>query len=109
MKIIYNSKIIPFKRFRAIYLFGVLLVRGSGPLTESTINHELTHDRQCKEMLFVFFYLWYCIEWIVRIFQYGIGDAYYLISFEREAYSNQDNIIYLESRKRFEWIKYLKN
>ena len=41
--------------------------------------------------------------------KFRLSLAYRKISFEREAYSNEDDVIYLESRKRFAWIKYLKN
>ena len=105
MKIIRN-KYIPFKGFRAINLFGVLFVRGNARINERTIRHEAIHTAQIKEMLYIFFYLWYIFEWIIRLFMKG--SAYRNISFEREAYSNEDDVIYLEDRKRFAWIKYIK-
>ena len=105
MKIIRN-KYIPFQGYKAINLFGILFVRGNARINERTIRHESIHTAQMKEMWYVFFYLWYVIEWIIRLFMEG--NAYRNISFEKEAYNNEDNIIYLESRKRFAWIKYLK-
>ena len=105
MKIIRN-KYIPFKGFKAINLFGILFVRGNARINEKTIRHEAIHTTQMKEMLYVFFYTWYIVEWMVRLFMKG--NAYRNISFEREAYSNEDDIIYLEDRKRFAWIKYIK-
>ena len=106
MKIIRNNYI-PFSGFKAINLFGVLFVRGNAKTDDVTLNHEAIHTAQMKEMLYIFFYLWYVIEWLIRLFMKG--NAYRNISFENEAYTNEDNIIYLESRKRFAWIKYLKN
>ena len=106
MKIIRN-KYIPFQGFKAINLFGILFVRGNARINERTIRHEAIHTAQMKEMLYIFFYLWYVVEWIIRLFMKG--NAYRNISFEREAYSNEDDVIYLESRKRFAWIEYLKN
>ena len=105
MKIIRN-KYIPFQGYKAINLVGVLFVRGNARINERTIRHEAIHAAQMKEMLYIFFYLWYVIEWLVRLFMKG--NAYRNISFEREAYSNEDDVIYLEDRKRFAWIKYLK-
>lgn len=58
-----------------------------------------------KEMLYVFFYLWYVIEWLIRLF--GKGNAYRNISFEQEAYSNDDNMKYLDIRKHYAWFKYI--
>ena len=106
MRIIRN-KYIPFQGYKAINLFGILFVRGNARISERTIRHEAIHTAQMKEMLYIFFYLWYIFEWIIRLFLKG--NAYKNISFEREAYSNEDDVIYLESRKRFAWIKYLKN
>lgn len=88
MKIIYNN-IIPFKGFIAINLFGVLFVRKDAVISEQTINHEKIHTAQMKEMLYIFFYLWYIIEWLIRLFMKG--NAYRNISFEKEAY-NHDTI-----------------
>ena len=105
MKIIRN-KYIPFKGFRAINLFGILFVRGNARISERTIRHERIHTAQMKEMLYIFFYLWYVTEWLIRLFMKG--NAYRNISFEREAYSNEKDLGYLDNRKRFAWIKYIK-
>lgn len=57
MKIIYN-KLIPFKGFAAINLFGVLFARKEcKPLSERTINHEAIHTAQMRELLYVGFIL----------------------------------------------------
>jgi len=44
------------------------------------------------------------MEWFVRLFMKG--NAYRNISFEKEAYSNDDNLEYLKQRKIFNFIKY---
>lgn len=106
MKIIYNN-IIPFKGFKAINLFGILFVRkDSNKLSDIDINHEKIHTSQMKEMLYIFFYIWYIIEWIIKLFIYN-KNAYRNISFEKEAYNNQLNFNYLNTRKSFNWIKLL--
>lgn len=109
MKIIYN-KILPPKGFAAINLFGIVFARKEfNPLSEKTINHEKIHTRQMKEMLYIFFYLWYGIEWIIRLIQYRNSmSAYYNISFEREAYQNERDPQYLDKRKMFSSMRYLK-
>ncbi len=122
------NKIIPFPSFRACNLWGILFVRGERPLTEITINHEKIHTAQIIEvtlaatpilfvialllktwillsLVLVFYYLWYVVEWILRLFK---GNAYRSISFEREAYAHQGDLSYLKSRKAFSFIKYLK-
>jgi hypothetical protein len=87
-------------------LFGVLFVRGNARIDDITLNHEKIHTAQIKELWYVFFYLWYVTEWLIRLFMKG--NAYRNISFEREAYDNQYDLNYLKSRKRFDFTKYIK-
>ena len=110
MKVIYN-KYIPIKGYVAINLFGLVFARKEfKPLSKVTENHERIHTTQIRELLFVFFYLWYGIEWIIRLFQYrDRKEAYLNISFEREAYKNQSDLSYLKYRKKYEFRKYLLN
>ena len=105
MKIIRNN-VIPFKGFAAINLFGVLFVRKDARVTERMLNHESIHTAQMKETLYVFFYVWYFTEWVIRLFMKG--NAYRNISFEREAYANQDDRMYLADREPMAWTGYLK-
>lgn len=108
MKIVRNN-IIPFKGYKCVNLFGVLFVRKDASMDAVDVNHEEIHTAQMKEMLYVFFYIWYLVEWIFRLFQHRFTHgAYRNISFEREAYANQIDMGYLGVRKRFGWIKYLR-
>lgn len=110
MKIIRNN-IIPFKGFSAINLFGVLFVRNDAKITDTTLQHEEIHSRQMRELLWIGFYLWYVLEWIVRLFQCHFNNyvAYMSISFEREAYARQGEPYYLVNgvRKPYAWMRYL--
>ena len=134
MKIIYNSKVIPFPGYRAINLFGVVFVRGSRPLSEVTINHESIHTKQITDVLLLtlipflvlFFligklwlvlplwissyYVAYLTEWFIRLVAYKFNSkkAYRSLSFEREAYDNEKDLEYLKNRKRFSFVKYFK-
>ena len=104
--VIYN-KIFPFGNYVAINLFGIIFSK-SKPLTDRTINHENIHTRQIIEMLFIFFYIWYGIEWLIRLIQYKNGHtAYRNISFEREAYYNELDYEYLNNRNKYRFLKYL--
>ena len=109
MKIIYNN-LIPFKGFIAINLFGVLFVRNEykerfeSEGFATTLNHESIHTEQIKELGYIFFYIWYFIEWLLRL---PFGNAYYNISFEREAYTNEKNRNYLQTRKHYSFLKYI--
>ena len=104
MKIIRNN-ILPFSGFSAMNLFGILFVRKNVRLSEKTLNHEAIHTAQWKELWYIGFILWYLVEWLIRLPK---GNAYRNISFEREAYANDDNLTYLETRRRFAFVKYLK-
>lgn len=74
---------------------------------KSIINHEQIHWEQQMEMFILPFYIWYGIEWFIRIFT-NWGHAYLSIAFEREAYSNDLNLNYISTRSKFAWLKYLK-
>ena len=101
MKIIYNN-IIPFPGFKAITLFGVLFVRKGCTMSESDINHEMIHTAQMKEMGYVLFYIWYLVEWLIKLVKLGDSNkAYRAISSEREAYGKEKNLIYKTTREKF--------
>lgn len=104
MRIIFNN-IIPFKGYAGINLFGALFIRRGVVVSDRMINHEAIHSAQMKEMLYVFFYIWYLIEWIIRLLL--PGDAYRNISFEQEAYDNEYDMDYLSNRKHFNWFRYI--
>jgi len=101
MKVIYND-LIPFKGFKAINLFGVLFVRNEcrDRMREEDFNHEEIHTAQMKELLYVWFYILYFLEWVYRLV-FHTRTAYEGISFEREAYENQYNLSYLDTRKHY--------
>jgi len=72
------------------------------------INHERIHLRQQAEMLILPFYLWYITEYFIRLIMYrNKKKAYYNISFEREAYTNDRNLNYLNNRCFWNFTKYL--
>ncbi|TNE56254.1 MAG: hypothetical protein EP338_00375 [Bacteroidetes bacterium] len=64
------------------------------------INHERIHIRQQMELLLIPFVFWYFMAYFRR--------GYRLISFEQEAYENEQNLDYLKRRKPFAFWKYVK-
>ena len=73
------------------------------------INHEKIHIRQQIELLVVPFFLWYGLEFLIRLLQFkNARQAYLNISFEREAYQNEKNLHYLKQRSFWNFIKFLK-
>lgn len=72
------------------------------------LNHEKIHLRQQLELLIVPFFIWYGLEFLLRWYQYKDKNlAYRNLSFEREAYANESNLSYLETRKYFSFLNYL--
>lgn len=96
MRIIYN-KIIPFKGYKAINLFGFVFSRDI--LTEIDKNHEAIHTYQMKKVGYVKFYIIYLYEYIKNLIKYRNNKlAYKNISFEIEAYNNQNNLNYVDKK-----------
>lgn len=109
MKVVYN-KYIPFKGFLAINLFGVVFVREElkHKFTVTVENHEEIHTKQMQELAFVGFYIWYVIEYVIRLVQYRNPKAAYRnICFEREAKDNEHDKYYPENRRHYSFIRYI--
>jgi len=96
--------------FRAMCIWPVLFVRPSDQLADhpATLNHEKIHARQQLEMLWLFFFLWYGLEFLVRYLQlHDRLEAYRALSHEKEAHANDENPGYLKQRKVWAWIRYI--
>lgn len=109
MYVIVAKYLIP-KGFRGLTVFPFVIIKYRFD-TENKIlvNHERIHIRQQLELLVLPFFLWYFVEYAVRLLQYRNANlAYRNISFEREAYSNELNLDYLKKRRIFSFFKYLK-
>ena len=89
----------------AITLGPVVISRGT--MSDITKNHETVHWRQYVETLIFGFLILYPVFWVIGMIKYRDGaEAYRKIPFEQEAYENQGNPEYLESRKLYTWVKY---
>lgn len=108
MRIIYNDKI-PVKGYKAMAVCPFIFIRNEykDAKNDVTINHEKIHFEQQKDLSLVIFIIWYCLEWIIRVFKYS--KPYKNIGFEREAYQNARDFKYLENRKRYSFFKYFIN
>lgn len=131
MKVIYNNWF-PFGSYKILNLFGFLFSKDN-TLDEIDINHEAIHTEQIKELALVglllvllidiifnvplwcylfgisLFYIWYGIEYIfVRFFHKKQNDGYHDVSLEEEAYINEFDLNYLDNRKHFNWISFIK-
>ncbi|GAA4063427.1 MAG: hypothetical protein ACOVQC_08215 [Flavobacterium sp.] len=87
----------------------VFLADRDDKLNKVFINHEKIHIRQQIELLILPFYLWYFTEYLLRLIQYkDRKEAYFNISFEREAYKNEKDLNYLKQRSFWRFLKYVK-
>lgn len=99
------------KGFRGLTFFPfVFLVNQADKQNPVFVNHERIHLRQQAELLVLPFYLWYGLEYLLRLLQYrDRKKAYYNISFEREAYANEKDLDYLKRRPFWKFLAYLFN
>lgn len=108
MVVFVNRMLIP-KRFGGWVLWPFIVLKDA-KYKEDTVfmNHERIHLRQQAELLVLPFFVWYGIEFVVRLIQYRKSlEAYRNISFEREAYENEKDLDYLKKRPFFKMVKFL--
>lgn len=107
MLIIHNH-ILPFPGYRAINLFGIIFARGDEPLSPRTITHETIHTKQILETLVVGFYIWYLLEFLIKlVICLNWHRAYRSISFEQEAYEFAYCPYWPKWRGRWTWWAYV--
>ena len=68
MKIV-RTKYLPLRGFSAMNFLGILFVHPGVYLSQELINHERIHTAQLLEMGIIGFYIWYSVEWVVRLMQ----------------------------------------
>lgn len=109
MFLIVTKYLIP-KGYRGLAFFPFVLVKFSlDKKNPIFINHERIHLRQQLELLIIPFFIWYFLEFLVRLVQYGNVDlAYRNISFEREAYANEKDLNYLKRRSFWKFLNYIR-
>lgn len=88
-----KNKLIPFKGFKAMTIWPFLFYKGE--MTVIELNHEAIHAAQQKEMFLLGFYAKYLT------YKYDNNP------FEKEAYVNENNLVYLKTRKRNAWKNYI--
>lgn len=104
------TKIFSFGKADAITIYPfIFLKKRMFKENKQLINHERIHIRQAAELLIIFFYMSYLLEFLFRYVQYrDFHTAYLNISYEREAYANAANFDYLSQRKFWAFGQYYK-
>ncbi len=99
-----KNKFIPFGDYTAVTIWPFIFAKTN--MSAKTLNHEKIHGEQQKELLLVIFYILYVFFWVKGLIKYwSFNDAYYYNPFELEACAYQWDENYIETRKRFAWIK----
>lgn len=108
MIVIVNKYLVP-KGYAGITVFPFIVLQHKNLENNPVfMNHERIHLRQQIELLLVFFYLWYVVEFVIHwIRLFDSKKAYRAISFEKEAYTFENEFDYLNKKKIFSFIKFL--
>jgi hypothetical protein len=89
----------------AITLFPFIIL--SEEVDEYTMNHELIHFEQQKELFVIGFYALYAYDFMKGMIKYKDKHlAYFLIRFEQEAYTYQNDLGYIADREKHSWKEY---
>ena len=109
MFVIVAKYLIP-KGFAGLTLFPFIILKEKRDVSNPVMmQHEKIHIWQQVELLILPFFIWYGIEYFIRLFQYKDKYiAYRNISFEREAYANESQKDFLEKRKFWNFLNYIK-
>ena len=108
-KYIYSNWI-PFGDFKLMAFWRWIFIREEykGKLTPSDYTHEKIHLLQQQEITVIVFLLIYGFELLIKLIcTFNYHKAYRSVSFEQEAYANQNRQSYLVSREKFAWRKYI--
>ncbi len=94
--------------FRGLTFFPFVFLKNKEDVLDKVfVNHEKIHLKQQIELLVLPFYVWYVMEFFIRwIMTKDKNAAYRNISFEKEAYTNEKDLNYLQSRSFWRFLNY---
>ncbi|WP_425077718.1 hypothetical protein [Psychroserpens sp. S379A] len=97
------------KGYVGIVIFPFILLKYKHlSINNVLLNHEKIHLRQQLELFLIIFYIWYGVEFLIRLLIYKKWHkAYKNISFEKEAYANENDLNYLKSRSFYNFLNYM--
>jgi hypothetical protein len=107
-----NSKVPVFlSHFAPIDIWAISLgpfVLCRGIMSDVTKRHETIHFHQQLELFFVGFLILYGWYYLRGVISKKTGrEAYYANPFEEEAYTHENDLLYLENRPFYHWKKYI--
>ena len=114
------SKYIPFGNYQAMAVWPFLIARSDKNIPSITVQHELIHGEQQKELLLIGFWVVYVIAAIKELVhciidkkrgqnRKGTRNLIHRIGrsliFEREAYNEEATYGYLKERRHYAWLR----
>ncbi|XCF07316.1 hypothetical protein ABI125_05525 [Tamlana crocina] len=105
------SKYLVPRGYTGMAIFPFVFLKSKGLKGDKQLlNHENIHLRQQLELLVIPFYVCYILEFLIRLVQFkNWQEAYRNISFEREAFANENRLDYLKNRPFWAFLKYLRS
>lgn len=126
-----RNKYLPLGDFKVMNILGFLFVREGVEASPTILRHEAIHTRQQYEIIIAsaILFLWvvntyswlcylliifamplvlYALAWLIELMRPPYNSAYKDTPFEREAYINQGNPNYLDTRPWFAWVRYIR-
>ena len=102
-------KFIFLSNFNAMAIWPFIFLRDKELKNDDILlNHENIHLKQQKELLWIFFFMIYFIEFLAKIVIYKrLKLAYRNISFEREAYLYEYDFNYTRTKPYWSFINFL--
>lgn len=102
------SKYLVPKGYQGITVFPFIILRNCNMKSNTVlINHERIHLRQQLELLIIPFYIVYSLEFLIHLLRFkNWHKAYRHISFEREAFANENNLDYLVSKPFWSFLRF---
>jgi hypothetical protein len=98
-----------FRFYTGFSLFIFIWISRLEKNEERLVRHETIHFRQQVEMLFVFHWLSFVFFYLIsRSKGHGHYISYRYNPFELEAYEHDADMTYLQTRRPFAWVNYLK-
>lgn len=107
MFLIISKYLIP-TGYRGITLFPFIFLKYIGDKENAVlINHEKIHIKQQIELLILPFFLWYGLEYLIKLLYFKNKNlAYRNISFEKEAYAYENDLNYLSRRSFWAFLSF---
>ena len=105
------NPLLPVKGYSFMNICAIMFTRSEDyikRMSQATVTHEKTHTKQILEMGIVFFYLWYVLEWFVRLFIDKNGHtAYRNISPPSPPTSAAEHPEYKRKTFSYGWLKWI--